>query len=107
MKNALKILVADIGGCHVKCVATGHDTPARFRSGSRLLAGCIVQGGGNAARLDRMPPHTPADDNAEAFLGGLRLWQGHDPHAAGPVSNDTVLVDEVEWRNRAADEGLS
>jgi hypothetical protein len=31
-----KILVIDIGGSHVKCVATDHDAPARFESGPKL-----------------------------------------------------------------------
>ncbi len=31
-----KILVVDIGGSHVKCVATGHPEPVSFESGERL-----------------------------------------------------------------------
>jgi polyphosphate glucokinase len=33
-----------------------------------------VIGGGNVKKLDALPPHTRAGDNANAFLGGFRLW---------------------------------
>jgi polyphosphate glucokinase len=35
----------------------------------------VVLGGGNAARLNRLPPNTRLGDNANAFTGGFRLWQ--------------------------------
>jgi polyphosphate glucokinase len=34
-----------------------------------------VIGGGNVKELDALPPHTRAGDNANAFLGGFRLWE--------------------------------
>jgi polyphosphate glucokinase len=34
-----------------------------------------VLGGGNVAKLDKLPPHCRAGDNANAFRGGFRLWQ--------------------------------
>lgn len=34
----------------------------------------IVLGGGNASELDDLPPGWRAGDNANAFLGGLRMW---------------------------------
>lgn len=34
----------------------------------------IVIGGGNAKRLDALPPRCRAGDNANAFHGGFRLW---------------------------------
>lgn len=43
----------------------------------------IVIGGGNAKKLKQMPPGCRAGDNANAFLGGFRLW--HGAQAAGPV----------------------
>jgi polyphosphate glucokinase len=36
----------------------------------------VVLGGGNVKKLDRLPPGTRAGANANAFLGGFRLWQG-------------------------------
>jgi polyphosphate glucokinase len=34
----------------------------------------VVLGGGNVEYLKQLPPHTRAGDNANAFLGGFRLW---------------------------------
>jgi polyphosphate glucokinase len=33
-----------------------------------------VLGGGNVKKLDELPPHCRAGDNANAFRGGFRLW---------------------------------
>ncbi len=38
----------------------------------------VVIGGGNADRLDELPPHVLRGDNDNAFTGGFRLWQ--PPH---------------------------
>jgi polyphosphate glucokinase len=35
----------------------------------------VVLGGGNVKRLKELPPRCRAGDNANAFLGGFRLWQ--------------------------------
>jgi predicted NBD/HSP70 family sugar kinase len=40
-----------------------------------LLPDYTVLGGGNVARLKRLPPHTRRGDNVYAFLGGFRLWE--------------------------------
>jgi polyphosphate glucokinase len=46
---------------------------------SRLIAALepedVVLGGGNVHQLDTLPPGCRAGDNANAFLGGFRLWQ--------------------------------
>lgn len=34
----------------------------------------VVLGGGNLAKLKRLPPGTRAGDNTNAFTGGFRLW---------------------------------
>ena len=34
----------------------------------------VVLGGGNAKKLDELPPRCRIGDNANAFLGGFRLW---------------------------------
>jgi polyphosphate glucokinase len=36
----------------------------------------VVLGGGNVKKLNPLPPGTRAGDNANAFLGGFRIWQG-------------------------------
>jgi polyphosphate glucokinase len=38
-----------------------------------------VIGGGNAKKLDALPARCRAGKNANAFLGGFRLWAGADP----------------------------
>jgi polyphosphate glucokinase len=35
----------------------------------------VVLGGGNVKKLKELPPRCRAGDNANAFLGGFRLWQ--------------------------------
>ncbi|HUX66739.1 MAG TPA: ROK family protein [Terriglobales bacterium] len=40
-----------------------------------LEADYVVLGGGNAHKLDRLPPAARRGDNANAFRGGFRLWQ--------------------------------
>ncbi len=36
----------------------------------------VVIGGGHVKRLKKLPPLCRAGDNANAFVGGFRLWQG-------------------------------
>ena len=36
----------------------------------------IVLGGGNAMKLEKLPPGCRLGNNANAFLGGFRLWKG-------------------------------
>ena len=43
-----------------------------------LVADYVVLGGGNAKFLKKLPPDTRLGDNANAFRGGLRLWEA--PH---------------------------
>lgn len=40
-----------------------------------LQADYVVLGGGNAAKLNRLPERVRLGDNAHAFLGGFRLWE--------------------------------
>ena len=42
----------------------------------------IVLGGGNAAKLDPLPPNTQLGNNANAFTGGFRAWQAGQPPVA-------------------------
>jgi polyphosphate glucokinase len=41
-----------------------------------------VIGGGNVGKLAALPQHARAGDNANAFLGGFRLWPEATPHIA-------------------------
>jgi polyphosphate glucokinase len=43
---------------------------------SALLLDEVVLGGGNAKRLTSLPMGCRMGDNANAFLGGFRLWEG-------------------------------
>lgn len=43
----------------------------------------VVLGGGNAKKLDPLPPGTRLGNNALAFVGGYRLW---DPEVGGHVT---------------------
>jgi polyphosphate glucokinase len=40
----------------------------------------VVLGGGNVKKLKELPPRCRAGDNANAFLGGFRLWEGKTPN---------------------------
>lgn len=55
---------------------------------ARLIAALhpddVVLGGGNAKKLKQLPPGCRAGDNANAFLGGFRLW---DNTGDGPSSS--------------------
>jgi polyphosphate glucokinase len=42
----------------------------------------VVLGGGNADKLDELPPGTRLGDNQNAFLGGFRLWNAETPARA-------------------------
>jgi polyphosphate glucokinase len=46
------------------------------RLAAALQPDYIVIGGGNARKLKEIPPGAEIGDNANAFLGGFRLWQG-------------------------------
>src|SRR5271169_5386159 len=51
----------------------------------------VVLGGGNVANLVQLPPNCRAGDNANAFIGGFRLWEKTDPSpAAATAPSDHV-----------------
>jgi len=60
-----------------KCVG---DVVERLRAA--LNADDVVVGGGNARKLKVPPPGSRLGDNANAFLGGFRLWNGVSTRAA-------------------------
>jgi polyphosphate glucokinase len=49
------------------------------------VADYVVIGGGNASRVEPMPPHTRCGGNDDAIAGGERLWQDVvEPHDREP-----------------------
>ena len=60
-----------------KCVM---DVVERLRAA--LGAEDVVIGGGNADKLHEPPPGTRLGDNANAFVGGFRLWNGASVRSA-------------------------
>jgi polyphosphate glucokinase len=54
------------------------------RLGDALLPDYTVLGGGNVKKLDELPPGARAGDNSNAFVGGVRLWEGPAPADARP-----------------------
>lgn len=47
----------------------------------RVHADDVVLGGGEVKNLKKLPKHCRAGDNANAFIGGFRLWEGVPDHA--------------------------
>ena len=51
-----------------------------------FLSDYVVLGGGNAKKVDPLPPSTRRGGNSDAFLGGLRLWEETvEPHDRVPA----------------------
>jgi polyphosphate glucokinase len=70
---------------------------------ARLIAALqpddVVLGGGNVKKLKELPPGCRAGDNANAFLGGFRLWEeGHDVR---PTTQKRVAPDNQKAKKRA------
>jgi polyphosphate glucokinase len=42
----------------------------------------VVLGGGNAAKLEQLPPNTRLGSNSNAFTGAFRIWQGEEGRGA-------------------------
>ena len=66
-------------------------TQTLFEACEQLRAACaadyIVLGGGNAARVDPLPPETRRGHNDDAFAGGVRLWEEWVEHHDTPPSD--------------------
>jgi glucose-6-phosphate isomerase len=87
-----------------------------------LLPDEVVLGGGNAKYLTQLPPGSRLGDNANAFLGGFRMWEDAgapadraDPAPAAAVAaaalpssagdanpDDLVLTSRPAWRSLLA-----
>lgn len=51
-----------------------------------LQADYVMLGGGNSRKLKRLPPEVRLGDNANAIIGGIRLWDEAPKHHRRPVS---------------------
>jgi polyphosphate glucokinase len=64
----------------------------------------VVLGGGNVKQLEKLPANCRAGDNANAFLGGFRLWEntaeGQNSSRARTLSNNvTKTLEEPKYGN--------
>jgi polyphosphate glucokinase len=70
---------------------------------ARLIAALepddTVIGGGNVAKLKTLPPRCREGDNANAFLGGFRLWEGEQ---APPPGRPNFKPPQARTRKDAA-----
>lgn len=55
------------------------------RLSAALLPDDVVLGGGNTKRLKELPPGCRAGDNANAFVGGFRMWEESGGDSGGPA----------------------
>jgi len=69
----------------------------------------VVIGGGNVKKLKRLPPHTRAGDNANAFIGGFRLWEDSEDigtkkavHVAKGRANGSAAKNPVKRKGAAS-----
>src|SRR5438128_1707128 len=76
---------------------------------SRLIAAHepedVVLGGGNVHQLDTLPPGCRAGDNANAFVGGFRLWEraqdgrtGSEEMKGRPMTGMLPLTARESWK---------
>jgi polyphosphate glucokinase len=67
----------------------------------------VVLGGGNVRKLKELPPACRAGDNANAFLGGFRLWDQADqtgkPSPAVDTGADAPAVSGAQFPTHARD----
>lgn len=65
---------------------------------SRLVAALepedVVLGGGNVKKLKELPPGCRAGANANAFLGGFRLWQATNEHDSSKSEKARLRAEE-------------
>jgi glucose-6-phosphate isomerase len=74
---------------------------------ARLMAALepeyVILGGGNVQKLEELPPGCRAGNNANAFLGGFRLWE--DEGTAGQTqmaAESPLLTARPAWKALAA-----
>jgi polyphosphate glucokinase len=67
-----------------------------------LEPGDVVLGGGNVKKLKKLPPGCRASDNANAFIGGFRMWANGDG-GRRPLEKPRHFVKRRTPMNRAID----
>jgi polyphosphate glucokinase len=67
----------------------------------------VVLGGGNVKKLKELPPGCRAGDNANAFLGGFRLWEQDSGQNLPPATNPTQREDRRRRENEDGHTGKS
>lgn len=78
MANPVKVLVVDVGGSHVKCVATDHKSPVKFRSGPKLTPQRMV---GKVLKITRGWRYEAVSIGYPGVVRGGRIAQ--EPHNLG------------------------
>ena len=77
---------------------------------ARLIAALepedVVLGGGNVKQLKKLPPGCRAGDNANAFLGGFRLWQKNSRRNASNAGTARVHGKEKNELPRSMRRGI-
>ena len=68
----------------------GHVADVVQKLATALGAEDVVLGGGNAKKLDGLPPHVRLGDNANAFTGGFRLWEEAIAGAGEPAHHRAI-----------------
>jgi polyphosphate glucokinase len=61
----------------------------------------VVLGGGNARLLKTLPPNCRAGNNANAFLGGFRLWEKHSNRIKTALKHFKNHKKERKYGNRS------
>jgi polyphosphate glucokinase len=79
-----------------RCVA---DVVARLTAA--LQPDDVVLGGGNVRKLKELPPGCRAGDNANAFVGGVRLWD-EAARASAPIPARRLHQDELTTKGAAS-----
>jgi hypothetical protein len=64
---------------------------------SAFLADYVVLGGGNAKKMNELPPGCRRGGNHNAYFGGLRMWD--DGAKAAAVPSDNVPTDKASEEN--------
>jgi polyphosphate glucokinase len=66
-----------------------------------LLPGEIVLGGGNAEKVRDLPPSCRRGDNANAFVGGFRLWEAKRKAKGTPARGRARAATKAERAKKA------
>jgi hypothetical protein len=61
----------------------------------------VALGGGNVKKLPTLPPNCRAGDNANAFLGGFRLWDNEQKQGELKYGNNNNRTSHETTAHRA------